>query len=176
MPEETKRGDGLDIASQLPAKPGGSARPTDAIVFAEEMRTSQVEVESYLEALLGAQERLAECLRNYRDLINATPFPCLTLDEQYAILEANPAAAEFLGANREDLVQRTVFGYVENESHGAFRDCLLRALDSPRCRVESFLFRSDKGAVRVVATISARERLGDRITITVMLKEPAPEN
>ena len=97
------------------ALPGGEQWELGKLI--EELRIYQAELEIQNQELNSAQQEITEALGKYRSLYENLPLPALLVDALGFIVESNQLAAERLGLNRLNSLNRmSVFQLFESES------------------------------------------------------------
>ena len=91
-----------------------------------ELQVHQIELELQNEELLRSQAALEEARDKYLDLYDRAPAGYLTLDAKGVIRQANQTMASMISTERHRLLDQSIYGFVEQERHGA----LLRHLNS----------------------------------------------
>ena len=119
-----------------------SPEPTAPDAVAEtlhELHVNQIELELQNEELRRTQEALEASRARYFDLYDLAPLGYLSLSEGGSILEANLAAARFLGVPRGDLVGQPLTRFVVRED----QDVYFRHRQAGSCACELRLRRAD---------------------------------
>lgn len=124
--EESSRA-GIDhrgrVEARLREKMAGASKtklpdPVERLI--QELETYQVELEVQNEELREAQAALQASQSRYADLYDFAPVGYLTLDRDGIILEANLAAAEMFGLEKERFIGKPFFLFVEKENRDLF--------------------------------------------------------
>ena len=118
--------------------------PEEARQVLHELRVHQIELEMQNEELRCAHVELEVSRERYFDLYDLAPVGYLTLSVPGLILEANLAAATFLGMTRGDLVKRPFSSFIYHEDKDRYylhSNQLLTSGEPQRCEVR--LVRKD---------------------------------
>ncbi len=95
-------------------KVGVSALAPEKLI--EELRTYQIELEMQNESLLLARETAQQQQTKYKNLYEFAPIGYLTLGKKEEIVEANHTAANLLGLEKSQILQRQFTDFVDPES------------------------------------------------------------
>jgi PAS domain S-box-containing protein len=159
------------------AEPELEGRPTAAALrrVVNELRVHQIELELQNEELRDAQRELEESCASleaskhlYRELFEEAPIGFLRLDPEGAIVEANQAASELLGAPAGELAGRKLPELVAPESQDAYYLHRRGVLDDGRAIPIAVALRGLDGLTREVE-IRMRPSDGDPHEIRVAL-------
>jgi len=99
----------LRVLHDLASSPGSAA---DALALLHELQVYQVELELQDENLRNAVAELEMTLATQTQLYDEAPVGCFTLDHATAIRHLNLHGATLLGMAREDLLGRTLDGFL----------------------------------------------------------------
>lgn len=86
----------------------------------QELQVHQIELEMQNDELLRAQNELRKSLDNYFDFYNFTPVGYFTFDEKGMILDLNMTSISFLGASKQDLINRNFRLFISSDSRSIF--------------------------------------------------------
>ncbi|HZR47872.1 MAG TPA: ATP-binding protein [Candidatus Manganitrophaceae bacterium] len=141
----------LRVEARLREKMAGAPKtklpdPVERLI--QELETYQVELEIQNEELREAQAALQASQSRYADLYDFAPVGYLTLDRDGIILEANLAAAEMFGLEKERFIGKPFFLFVEKESRDLFH-LHLRAVFQRRSRRRSEIRIKKSGRKKV---------------------------
>jgi PAS domain S-box-containing protein len=142
----------------------GDSRRQQSLVEAErllhELQVHQLELEMQNRELREAQQQLEESRGRYADLFDHAPIGYCTLDASARIQEANLAATELFGLDREHLIGRSLAAMVSPGSEDAWRQHLHACL-SERAHATHEIAFSIRGrgpvTMRVMSAPAERE-------------------
>jgi PAS domain S-box-containing protein len=109
-----------------------------------ELRTRQVELEIQNEELRQTQEELVAARNRYADLYEFAPVGYFNLNATDEIVDANMTAADMLGINRAELLDKQLSEFILKEDQDIYYH-LRRKLHKSRCRQSGELRMCNKG-------------------------------
>jgi PAS domain S-box-containing protein len=117
----------------------------DAQKVVHDLQVHQVELEMQNEELLRAQEALEEARDRFADLYDFAPLALLTLSEGGEVLEANLAAADLLGLERQALLHQKFTRFIPAEAEDDFYLYCRQVLRSQTRQPGELTLKSAKG-------------------------------
>jgi PAS domain S-box-containing protein len=154
MTGEDSRGPGVDPerrerARQRLAQVRRESGDEESLV--EELEIHRAELAIQNEELRRAQDNLAAAHDRYRDLFERGPVGYLLLDGSGTIRDANLAAAELLGAGREQLLEDDLASHIAPESQEAYFLHRRGLMSGAQRQIDEMVLRyTDLGQSRVV--------------------------
>jgi PAS domain S-box-containing protein len=88
----------------------------DALALLHELQVHQVELELQAEEMRGAYTELEALLHRQRQLYEAAPVGCFTVDGDAALVELNSPGAQLLGSERDQLLGHALHGFLTPDS------------------------------------------------------------
>jgi PAS domain S-box-containing protein len=116
--------DALAVVHKLASSPTTAA---DAIAVLHELQVHQVELELQQEELRRSQIELESALRRQIALVERAPVGYMTIDVNTVLREINPAGARLLGEAREDLLGKPLAAFLADNSIDALQTLLHRS-------------------------------------------------
>jgi len=104
----------------LEKKDPGDLTEEDVRQLVHELDTYRIELELQNEDLRNSQEQLEKSYRRYADLYEFAPIAYITVSEKGMILEANLTAADMLGVERGQLVNRLFSDFIFADDQDVF--------------------------------------------------------
>ncbi len=132
--KEALRGNLPDIPERL-----DQLSPREAGRLVHELRVYQVELEMQNEDLRSAQLELQESRAQYFELYDLAPIGYVTLDRRGMIEKANLTAAQLLGLQRRQLIQRPLTRFIAREDQDRYylhRKALLEGRGEKACELK----------------------------------------
>jgi diguanylate cyclase (GGDEF)-like protein/PAS domain S-box-containing protein len=126
----------------------GSAEE-NSIELIHELRTHQIELELQNEELRRIQQELLQSRQKYTDLYDFAPSGYLTLSDKGLIAQLNHRTAELLGKKRDQLVNQSLFQYIEITDRDILFLWLRKARNSNRPEICELRFQNPKGHLHV---------------------------
>lgn len=120
----------------------------------EELTTSTEELRTMNEELVRSRHEAEESLRRYTDLFDSAPVGYFILKKNTIIIQANLAAAELLGMERDQLAGGHLSMFVAEADRAAFADCLDRvfnSMEAQECEVSIWRSADELREVHVLA-------------------------
>ena len=125
-PQRASASDALAALYQMASVPETAA---DALALLHELQVHQVELDLQQEELRRSRSELEDALIRQVALVERAPAGYMSVDATSLLYEINPAGTRLLGAAREDLLGRTLNGFLAGPSVGRLQTMLARARD-----------------------------------------------
>ncbi len=156
-------------AARVPPPPGAKAGELERAIY--ELRVHQVELEMQNEELRRVQLELAQMRDYYMELFDLAPVGHLVLDREGKVLEANQAAARFVGVAREALVGRHLSAFMGEAAADAFhlhRQAVIAGSRQHNCEIELTAASGRKVPVHI-ASVARNGEAGCGMTLRSVL-------
>ncbi len=105
------------------------ATADDALALLHELQVHQVELDLQQDDLRSSRAELELALARQRQLYDAAPVACFTIERNTALVELNLAAASLLGDARDALTGRHLDGFLDARSADALHTLLSRTVE-----------------------------------------------
>jgi PAS domain S-box-containing protein len=133
------------------ARPDAARLPEqDVQKLVHDLQIHQVELEMQNDELLRAQEALEEARDRFADLYDFAPLALLTLSQGGEVLEANLAAADLLGLERNALLHQKFTRFIPAEAEDDFYLYCRKVLGSQTRQTGELTLKSAKGGCLTV--------------------------
>lgn len=144
--------------------------PEETRQILHELRVHQIQLEMQNEELRRVQLELEITRKKYFDLYDLAPVGYVILDETGIILEANLTAAVMLGAERSQLVNKSITRFVLREDQDLYYLCHKQLLEThERQGCEMRMVRMDGLSIWAQIDISAVQGIGEMMRTWVVL-------
>jgi PAS domain S-box-containing protein len=136
-----------------------------ALAVLHELQVYQVELDLQEEELRRSRGELEMTLSRQVQLYDFAPVGCFTIDRSTALRELNLTAASMLGAEREQLLGRTLDSFLAPQSARALHVMLDGVSDGAPAEVDDLQLLTRRGAARRVHASANRDPGGDHFLI-----------
>jgi PAS domain S-box-containing protein len=155
----------LGLLYRLASSP---ATAGDALKLLHELQAYQVELDLQHHQLQANERELEQEVARYRGLFEAAPMGSLILALEGQILEGNPAAAELLGVDPEDLPGRLVDSFLTPDGRPGLVS-LLHGLRTggPRTSLDVQVVGDADGDPRAARLVATRSPGGEAILVGI---------
>lgn len=162
-------GDTLTLLHEMASDP---ERSSDALRLLHELQVYQVELDLQRTQLESIDREVRHELARHKALFALIPTACLAVTMEGRVVDANPAAADLLGAGRGELPGQELLAFLKPESHASWSG-LLRKLyaGEPSGSCEVFVDTDADEAITLSfsATVSTE---GDVLLLATLCREP----
>ncbi|CAG0954984.1 putative signaling protein [Methylophilaceae bacterium] len=120
----------------------------------EELTTSTEELRTMNEELVRSRHEAEESLKRYTDLFDSAPVGYFILKKNTTIVQANLAAAQLLGMERDQLIGGHLSMFVTEADRAAFASCLdnvFKSMEAQECEVSVWRGANELRQIRVLA-------------------------
>jgi PAS domain S-box-containing protein len=136
-----------------------------ALALLHELQVYQVELDLQDEELRRSRSELEMTLSRQVQLYDFAPVGCFTIDRSTALRELNLTAASMLGAERDQLLGRTLDTFLAPQSARALHVMLSGVIDGAAAEVDDLQLLARRGAVRRVHASASRDPGGEHFLI-----------
>ncbi|MGA2191338.1 MAG: PAS domain-containing protein [Steroidobacteraceae bacterium] len=150
------------VLYDLASSASGSAA---ALALLHELQVHQVELDLQDEELRRSRAELEATLDRQLQLYNFAPVGCFTVDRHTALRELNLTAARMLGAERGQLLGRTLDSFLAPQSARALHAMLARVCDGAPTEVDALQLAAERGTARSVRASASRDPDGRQFLI-----------
>ena len=127
-PEIAARSNPLKALTVLYELASSAETAPDALALLHELQVHQVELELQDEELRRSRLEVEAALARQSELYERAPAAYLTLDAGLVVHELNAAAARLLGANRDELLGRSLVTRLSSQGAAALGDMLAKVV------------------------------------------------
>ena len=152
----------LQALHDLASSPSTSAA---ALALLHELQVYQVELDLQDEELRLSRAELEMALSRQVQLYDFAPVGCVTVDRSTALRELNLTAASMLGAEREQLLGRSLESFLAPQSARALHVMLTSVSDGAATEVDELQLLAHSAAPRRVHACANRDPGGERFLV-----------
>jgi PAS domain S-box-containing protein len=136
-----------------------------ALALLHELQVYQVELDLQDEELRRSRADLEITLSRQVQLYDFAPVGCFTVDRSTALRELNLTAASMLGAERDQLLGRSLDSFLAPQSARALHVMLTGVCDGASTEVDELELLTRRGAARRVHACANRDPAGEHFFI-----------
>jgi PAS domain-containing protein len=141
------------------------ATAADALALLHELQVHQVELDMQGENLRTSRSEMELALARQRQLYDAAPVACFTVERDSAIVDLNLTAARLLGGERAALPGRRLDAFLDRSGSQALHTLLARVADGHADAARSLELGLGGTAARRVAATASADPAGARFLV-----------